>query len=293
MKLLEEKDLEGYLHAQMMPAETRRAYVAIRAFNVETAAVKSVVGENEIAGRMRLQFWRDTVDDIFDESGGGASSREPVAEALREAAAESAFSAAHLHRMIDAREQDLGTRRQPASLKELERYCNDTQASLMFLYLELLGLGDEERAKANRVAINCGRAVGLAVTLRALPHLVATEYSGIPEDVARKHGVDINALLRGPESVEEAEAVASATFDVARLAHGYLEDAKSGCAELRLSTRSQLAFLPALSCAEYLVALQQKAFNAFDTSLFTVQSPFFVWRLYRAASSGALDSCSV
>lgn len=39
----------------------RHAAMAIRAFNVETATIKDVVRGNVVPGRMRMQWWKDSL----------------------------------------------------------------------------------------------------------------------------------------------------------------------------------------------------------------------------------------
>ena len=65
LELVQSRDLEGYLVASFLPKESRRPYLALRAFNVEVASVRDSVGDNVLAGQMRLQWWRDVVAECF------------------------------------------------------------------------------------------------------------------------------------------------------------------------------------------------------------------------------------
>eukprot|EP00968_Pinguiococcus_pyrenoidosus_P022475 scaffold3272_cov239-Pinguiococcus_pyrenoidosus.AAC.3 len=43
----------------------RPALAAIRAFNVETAVIKDAISGNSDMGRIRIQFWRELIRDVF------------------------------------------------------------------------------------------------------------------------------------------------------------------------------------------------------------------------------------
>lgn len=58
------RDYEGYLSVPFFPAELRNSQYAVRAFNVELASIRESVSKPEI-GKMRMQFWKDTIDKIY------------------------------------------------------------------------------------------------------------------------------------------------------------------------------------------------------------------------------------
>lgn len=62
--IIRQRDYEGYLCVPFFPADKRNAQYAIRAFNVELASIRENVSKTEI-GKMRMQFWKDTVDQIY------------------------------------------------------------------------------------------------------------------------------------------------------------------------------------------------------------------------------------
>ena len=65
LELVRTRDLEGYLVTAFLPKSARRPYLALRAFNVEVSSVRDSVGDNVLAGQMRLQWWRDVVTECF------------------------------------------------------------------------------------------------------------------------------------------------------------------------------------------------------------------------------------
>ena len=59
-----QRDYEGYLCVPFYPRHLRDVEYAIRAFNVELASIRESVS-NPNTGKMRMQFWKDTIDKIY------------------------------------------------------------------------------------------------------------------------------------------------------------------------------------------------------------------------------------
>lgn len=57
-------DYENYLCIPFYPKQVQNAQYAIRAFNVELASIPESVSSAMI-GKMRTQFWKDTIDKTF------------------------------------------------------------------------------------------------------------------------------------------------------------------------------------------------------------------------------------
>ncbi|CAM9989499.1 unnamed protein product, partial [Laminaria digitata] len=60
-EIVKRGDYDGYLYSLLQGSDLRPAALAIRAFNVETAAIKDSVRGNVIPGRMRMQWWKDSM----------------------------------------------------------------------------------------------------------------------------------------------------------------------------------------------------------------------------------------
>lgn len=59
------QDYENYLCGLLLPAAAaRRGFFAIRAWNIETANIKSVVNESMMA-KIRIQWWRDILTQLY------------------------------------------------------------------------------------------------------------------------------------------------------------------------------------------------------------------------------------
>lgn len=59
-----QRDYDGYLCVPFYPSHLRNTQYAIRAFNIELASIRENISKPEI-GKMRMQFWKDTLDKIY------------------------------------------------------------------------------------------------------------------------------------------------------------------------------------------------------------------------------------
>ncbi len=174
-------DRDRYLTTLFAPEGRRRALWALYGFNAEIASVREQVRE-PIAGRIRLQWWRDVIAAIY----GGAPPAVPLARELADAVAAHGLSRAPFERLIEAREADLEDA-PPPDLAALVAYAEDSSAALVALALEALGAGEADAARA------AGRHVGIAWALsgllRAAPHRARTGWTGFPPALLAEAGI--------------------------------------------------------------------------------------------------------
>lgn len=71
--LLQKHDYPSYLQIPFIPPSARDAHLAIQALNVEMALIPDIVS-NQYARVMRMQFWKDVVENCFQ----GKPKAEPV-----------------------------------------------------------------------------------------------------------------------------------------------------------------------------------------------------------------------
>ena len=67
VNLLKRYDFENYLCSLLIKGECRRSSISIRAFNVEIARISDIVSDDKI-GAMRLKFWDQTIDNLYDKN---------------------------------------------------------------------------------------------------------------------------------------------------------------------------------------------------------------------------------
>ena len=241
-------DPDRFLTALFAPSGRREDLFALYAFNLEVAKTREMVSE-AVLGRMRLQWWRETIAGIY----AGVSRRHEVAQALARAVARAELSRGNFDRLIDAREADLDDA-PPASLDALVSYAEATSSSLVALALEALGVRGEAATAAAR---EVGIAWALVGLLRAVPFHAQRRRLYLPQDLMATAEVKIGELFeRGrasglPQVVEQVAARAREHLVISR----------------RLRPRLPRAALPALLPATltdvYLAALRRARYDPF------------------------------
>lgn len=263
-------DHDRYLTCLFAPDDRREDLFALYAFNLEIAKVAEVVTE-PMAGRVRLQWWREGLDGLY----AGTPRRHQVAEPLSAAVRRHGLTRAHFERLIDAREDDLDDD-PPASLDALRDYAEATSASLVLLALEVLGVRDEPSVSAGRHA---GIAFALAGIARAVPFHAAQRRLMLPADLVGRCEVDLHGLFER----REPRAIVPVVRDVAERAREQLAAARDLRAEV---PRAALpALLPARLAARYLDRLEKAGFDPFARTA-QAHQPGHAWRLLLASLSG-------
>lgn len=192
-------DRDRYLAALFAPARERERLFALLAFNAEIAKVRETVTE-PLLGRIRLQWWRDAVGEIYE---GRPPRRHEVVEPLAAAIRDANLSRALFERLIDGRERDLDDA-PPATLTDLAGYAAATSGALACLAGEALGARDgETQAALNRVGTGFAM-IGLA---RAAPFHARQRRQFIPAEVAALAGLAPGALFDGKGGAALARAV--------------------------------------------------------------------------------------
>jgi 15-cis-phytoene synthase len=175
--LVERGDPDRFLAVMAAPLYARAQLFPLYAFNLEVARAPWVTEEPLIA-EMRLQWWRDVVENAAS----GAARAHEVAGPLHSLIGDFGLPVEVLDRLIAARRWDI--HKEPHD--SLPDYLEDTGAGLMWLAARALGApeGAEEPVRAY------GWATAAASYLRAVPELQARGRhplpSGLtPQDLAR------------------------------------------------------------------------------------------------------------
>src|SRR4051812_38394032 len=157
--LVRKTDTDRYLTALFASAPLRPHLFALYAFNYEVAKTAESVSQ-PIAGQIRLQWWRDTIEEIY----AGKTREHEVVKALAETIVAHNLPSHLFETLIEARESDL--EETPfADMAALETYADATSGHVMRLASRILGAGvvlDETGRRA-------GLAYGLTGLLRAFP----------------------------------------------------------------------------------------------------------------------------
>ena len=151
-------DRDRFLLALTAPAKRREALWALFAFNHEIAKTREVVSEPTL-GLIRLQWWRDALDHLYQ----GKILQHEVLTALAPVIRDHDLPRAWFDDLINAREADLGGK-PLTSLQELENYARDSATPLNRMVLKILGQdAGEETVQA------VSTAYALTGLLRAAP----------------------------------------------------------------------------------------------------------------------------
>jgi phytoene synthase len=269
---LRRHDRDRYQTALFAPARHRPALFALYAFNFEIARIRETVRE-PLLGRIRLQWWRDAIAEIY---AGAAPRRHDVAEALAAAIRAYQLSREHFDALLNARELDL-TDAPPESFEALEAYAEGSSASVVLLALEILGV---RAAEAAAVAGSVGIAYALSGLLIAVPFHARMKRLYLPKDVIESYGLDVERTLF---ELQPSPALEETAKEIAALARYHLGIAR---AQREAIPREALpALLPAVLAERRLTRLEQAGHNVMDPRLAradTLQS----WRLTWSAMRG-------
>ncbi len=261
-------DHDRFLCSLFVPSEARDAVQAIFSFNLELARIPEMVRE-PLAGQMRHQFWRDTLEAID----AGRPPRHPVAAALATAKQGFGFERDDLERILDARARDLEAT-PPATLTDLLTYVDATAGTLSQLSLTILGVHDQASRWA---AMDAATAFGLLGLLRAIPTYRRYRRTVLPVEVNRAAGLDVQQLYeRGP-----TDGLAAAVESVAAAAALRLDAARS--ARPSVARGALPALLPATLADLSLGRLRRAGFDPFRAEVAQIPVPIRMARLAAAA----------
>ncbi|XP_064248114.1 NADH dehydrogenase (ubiquinone) complex I, assembly factor 6 isoform X1 [Passer domesticus] len=251
-ELVRKRDYEGFLCSLLLPAESRTSAFALRAFNVELAQIKDSITQ-KTTGLMRMQFWRDAVEDIYGDN----PPHQPVATELWRAVKRHNLTKMWFMKIIDEREKNLDDRPY-RNIQELETYAENTQSALLYLTLETLGVRD---IHADHAASHIGKAQGIVTCLRATPYHCTRQKVFLPMDICMLHGVSQEDFIRGKQEKNVRDVI----YDIASQAHIHLEHARSF--SKKVPVKAYPAFFCTVALDDYLYNMRKVDFNIFHPSL--------------------------
>ena len=239
-------DRERFLTCLFAPAAHREALFTLYAFNLEVAKTAEVVSE-AMLGRIRLQWWREALDGIYD----GKPRKHAVVEPLSLAVQKYGLPRSLFDRIIDGRELDLDD----APLRDLaafKAYTADTSGALMQLAARILGV---EEGPALQAANDIGVAWAMIGLLRAVPFHAARKRCFLPDELAEKHQLSRGELFE----LRSSEALTKISKEIAGMARQHLQNARG---QRRHFGRATLAaVLPGAIARQHLKNLERAAWD--------------------------------
>lgn len=269
---LRDQDHDRFLTCLFAPSEHREDLFTLYAFNLEVAKTAEVVSE-AMLGRIRLQWWRESLERIYAGSPRKHAVVEPLAQAVgRHDLPRSLFDA-----LIDGREQDL-EEDPPRDLSALESYAAATSGNLSRLAAMVLGVTEE---RGLRAADHVGIAWALVGLLRAVPFHAARKHSFLPADLTSKNELLLGDLFE----FRESDALNNVVREIAGRAQWHLAEARRGSAGL--SRSSLAALLPAVIARRHLKSLANVGWNPLDPAALG-RGHGLAWRLFLAYLRGGI-----
>ncbi len=217
--LLEERiaraDPDRFMAARFAPRADRPRLIAIYAFNYEIARVRERVTEPAI-GDMRLAWWREAIDEIYDPI--RTVRWHEAARALEDSFEGRPPPRLWLDRMINARGRDLDA--EPfTSLEELSDYAESSAGALMRVAAWLLAPDEDLSSEAESAIAHAGAAWALTGMIRALPEHMA-QGRPLPVNLADLTGVGATDASAWAAALEPVAALAREQHRLAREQYG-------------------------------------------------------------------------
>jgi len=267
LQKISKSDYDNYLCTLLLPEEARRGSVAVRAFNIEVAQIRDQVTDRTI-GEMRMQFWRDTIESIYDPEKLPPRGN-PVISELQHAVEQHGLSKSHLLTAINARQKHLAEKPFD-SVAALEEYAESTVSSINYLILQAVGIQEDH---ADQAASYLGKAQGIVTALRATPYYASRRRVLLPVELMKKHGASSKDFVKGKSS----EAVQRVVKDLSDQAQTHLDAGRNLTKSVPRPGRA--ALLPAVATEEFLSRLEKAGHDPFHATL-AARNQFLPMRLW-------------
>ena len=189
--LVREFDFTRYASTLFVPQDTRRALLALYAFNVEIARVHEHIRQ-PMAGEIRLQWWTD----MLAGAGHGYVEGNPVAAELLHAIKTYDLPVARLTRLIEEHQFDLYNDPMPTR-EALASYLDGTVAPLFSLAAKILG---GQSPEIEHVARHAGQAAGAADVIATLAADASRRQQFVPVELLEAHGANVEEMFSGIET---------------------------------------------------------------------------------------------
>jgi phytoene synthase len=267
-ELVRTHDFTRYVSTLFMPAEPRRALIALYAFNVQISRVHEQVSQ-PLPGEVRLQWWTD----MLAGAGHGGVEGNPVAAELMLAIRSWRLPVERLSRLIDEHQFDLYNDPMP-TLAALEGYINDTSSALFSLGAGIAARPSEE---VEHLARHAGLAQGMVQVIAALPRDASRRQLFVPQQLLENHGCRIEEVFAGKQT-PRLRAVLDQLLDEAR---GHLKTALELLADVPPQARP--VFLPLAMVDRDLTRMSRA--DSDPTAPQTTSRFRTLWTLWRASRS--------
>ena len=266
--LVRSHDFARYASTLFVPAENRRALLALYAFNVEISRIRDQVSQ-PLPGEIRMQWWTD----LLAGAGHGGVEGNPVASELSAAIRTYGLPAKPMSRLIDEHQFDLYNDPMP-TLAALEGYVHETASAVFGLAARVLA---PPSAEIEHLSRHAGFAEGFVQVVASLPRDAARRQIFLPLQFLQSQGSGMEEVFSGKQTPKLRAAVDQLLNE----AREHLLTAEGLLAQVPARVRP--AFLP-LALVRRDLARMSRADN--DPFVLRARSRFSIlWTLWRASRS--------
>ena len=308
LQMLSEQDRSSFvLHSYVAPP-ARDAFLAIRAFNIDTGRIGDSVSKLELA-QFRFEFWRSTIQTVFSARESVSEvPQEPVAVLLTHALLQRkhpiTLSKRFLITLLQTRETHVSN---PPfrTLDSMSSYGEGTHSQLNYLLQEMmysvspkttefLNEYPEIAEQAHDVVAHIGQATGIASMLRGFSFYASRGFIPLPVQLMNQNDLSQDSILRYLAGELEndntvAARLADVVFETATRANDHLISATTQLQEIKdslMNTLPDAILVPALTAIPtklFLERLEKYNFDLVHPKLMKKGGNAGDWRLpYRS-----------
>jgi 15-cis-phytoene synthase len=197
-----------YYGVLFLPAEQRRALIALHALNRELRDAVDEAADPGVA-RAKLAYWRIELHAAI-----AGSPQHPVARAIAVAARAHAMGEPELEQVVDGAQMDLDCNRYP-DFAALEAYCRQTAGAVQLLCAKILGY---TRGATQEGARTLGVALRLTEIIRDVGRDAGRGRVYLPLDELARFGLTGDDILQRRED-KRFEQVMAIQIEHARAYH--------------------------------------------------------------------------
>lgn len=264
-------DYYRYLCCLLAPACVRGYLITIYAFNNEISKIKYVVTE-PMAGHIRLQWWRDAIDEIYN--GMPIKHNNPVVNSLYDLICETDIDKELFHKLIDAREADIDFS-VPQNIEALYNYTENTSSNLFRL---LCAVCEVRGDASDEAAHHAGIAYGLVDIMRNMRYNCYHNRLMFPKDLMTLASISEEEIIGG-KNLKNTCNITKALCDKAINSLRHVREL-----EKELPKRSFNAFMPLCVVEPMVNKIRSNGYDLFDLdferSRFSMQCSILASKLF-------------
>lgn len=245
-ELVREFDHDRYLTILYADQHKRQDLFALYAFNYEISKIRESVSE-PMLGEIRLQWWREAIDDIFKGQIRAHDIMAPLAAAINDHdLSRDLFMAYFEGQALDLYPES------PADCEELERGLSKTVGSLEMLALRILGQKD-----CDDLANSLGIAGGYVKIITSISYDIRLGKNFIPLNLMDKYSENNIGFLSMDEMGVTKEIIRH-IWEKAQAKLNHINSCKG-----RIDANSRSLFLFSSVMRSSLIAIKKADYNPF------------------------------